>query len=305
MEEEEIKRKYFEKLLPHWQCQSCKEPPGPRKRGRYLCVENNHPLCQDCNYKCPYPCGSNVTQNPCRQVERLVDSFPWFFCCNYQNGCREISKEDGLENHQNSCQFRRIQCPFLNCSRQPIFKDLFDHLDLIHEYEILECEEKDCEIKPSQNYWCTFTKSFDINLKTLANNNILKPTMFKMYEGSTFFLVGALKNGLFHFWSYVYAISPSEAAENLKVKFEIGSYEEKDERRRLTSVPVTLDMKPQKVVEQHYGFIVGYKALEKLYLVETFDEKFLRFDMKIEALNLTDQRAIYDNSDTDISGNEC
>ena len=110
----EINQKLFENFIADWLCHSCKEPPGlGAKKQRFICIENSHPLCQDCNHKCD--CGSKVILKACKQLEKKADEFPWFPCCHYKNGCREILTEDKLNEHQQGCSFRRIYCPFLKC----------------------------------------------------------------------------------------------------------------------------------------------------------------------------------------------
>ena len=62
----------------------------------------------------------------------LIEShnLPWF-CRYYPDGCREIFEETDLEIHQQDCVFRRVNCPYLRCERDPKvkFKDITDHIE--------------------------------------------------------------------------------------------------------------------------------------------------------------------------------
>ena len=67
----------------------------------------------------------------------LIEShnLPWF-CRYYPDGCREIFEETDLEIHQQDCVFRRVNCPYLRCERDPKvkFKDITDHIEDSEEH---------------------------------------------------------------------------------------------------------------------------------------------------------------------------
>ena len=204
-------KELFEKIRTHWQCYACKVPPGPKERkDRYLCLENYHLLCVDCKDSCP--CGSNVNMSgkSCEFFAKMIDEFPWFHCCFYENGCRELLEEADYEDHRLSCIFQKVKCPRLRCKEKIMLKDLRDHFSADAKHSLKPI------LLSSNEYSVTWNHA-------LSSHSYRKP--FEILQNNEVFYVEAYKSGsLIYFWVYV-AISPN-AAKNFEYCFTLSNEDE-------------------------------------------------------------------------------
>lgn len=212
-----------EQLLKHiqdLQCHKCQDVPGPsdEKKNRYFCFNESHVLCE--NHKAKCPCGSLVGKKPV--FAKLLEDLPWM-CQNYKHGCREIEADvKELEYHQRKCIFRLVNCLRLSCKNNILFKDVLDHVKIIHGgdklYKLISDKEKMLTAKPYQ-------VSFKYTMKTInfptqaqkphywATGKIVSSDGFMFYDA--LFLV----NNTFHFW--VYVLGSSDEAKNFSCAYTV------------------------------------------------------------------------------------
>ena len=96
-------------------CHKCGVFVRPGKREWYRCM-NMHQICQDCkaigkdNGKCS--CGQTISNEYCKMTEKLLSVKGLKFNCNNtKHGCREITDENALEEHESDCIYRSVPCP--------------------------------------------------------------------------------------------------------------------------------------------------------------------------------------------------
>ena len=186
----------LEKFQTHFKCYSCKVPPGPKARKyRYLCSENNHPLCSDCKNSCPCKSELNKSKKPCEFIAKMIEEFPWFYCCHNENGCREMLKEKEYEDHQQSCIYRSVNCPALACGDKIRVKDVSDHLSIWHPPPVIR------PIIVARN---------EFIMTWVPDYKHYRPRLFYSQDGNQCYAICYEDKLTFFFWIYV-AVSPVEA----------------------------------------------------------------------------------------------
>ena len=119
-------------------CIKCKNPPRPGGTIRTGYCQNKchtydvvHPLCGNCHH-CPD--GWAVEKD--EFLSKVVNAFHKFDCINFKNGCREELEANGLEAHEEICQFRDVTCPKLGCNSKFAFNEILDHFKIMHEAKV-------------------------------------------------------------------------------------------------------------------------------------------------------------------------
>ena len=188
-------KKLFEKFRTHWQCFACKVPPGPKERkDRYLCMKNNHPLCADCKNSCPCQSRAYLSSKPCEALAKMITEFPWFHCCFYENGCRELIKETDYEDHRKICIYRKVNCVSLSCKEKVNFQYVSEH---IVQHKI------DPAPMVSRN---KFTASWNLTNDLGVNRRLIfKPQQLLTSFEELFFATGYAESCIFYFWIYMVA----------------------------------------------------------------------------------------------------
>lgn len=54
-------------------------------------------------------------------------------CQNHAGGCHVASDTEAVLLHEQSCEFRTVRCPVLNCYINVVFNGLENHMDIIHK----------------------------------------------------------------------------------------------------------------------------------------------------------------------------
>lgn len=88
-------------VIRHVQCAACSEVPRPENIKRFLCQDNQHPLCEECSKK-GCNCASIVSSVPSKLMQNLVQLMPWY-CKNYKYGCRATFRSTiALSKHESN-----------------------------------------------------------------------------------------------------------------------------------------------------------------------------------------------------------
>ena len=237
----------FEKFNPQLQCFACKSPPGPKeKKIRYLCFINNHALCLKCKDFCP--CESVVCSKPCEFLAKMADIFSQFNCSNYENGCQEVLTEPEYEHHVLNCEYRIVNCPFIDCEEpKTIFKNIRGHLkEILNSVFILPSKfEGDHKfIFEKTTRWRPFFEDFE-------------PFYFYLMHSKTRLFLECRRipknSTTLYFWIYILA-SPEEASKHAyTIHF--------DRFNHLTVNAIPLDVDFEEIIKNGLALCVDEQVL--------------------------------------------
>ena len=106
----------------------------PNKPEKVNVCYNGHLICNECREKislCPI-CRSDKLDLQSPLLKKIFDSLP-SMCPNYGSGCQR-SFDDGeeLKEHENHCEFRRIDCIVFSCQERVTFENYIMHLRELH-----------------------------------------------------------------------------------------------------------------------------------------------------------------------------
>ena len=238
-------KELFETFRAQLQCFACKTPPGPReKKDRYLCLENNHPLCVECKDSCP--CGSRTDNNrkPCDFLTKMMDSFPWYHCYYYEIGCREILNKDDYEDHMKSCIYRKVNCALLFCQEKIASKDIVEHVRVKHRDG-----QGPIEI---EKYSLKWTRPID------KPSTVYKMPIEIVSDGMVFYAIGYKPFKISYFWLYI------NASESVAKNYEYTLTMSKDHNEiNFKGQPHAMDKYYGAIVENEEAFCIGESTLNR------------------------------------------
>ena len=120
----------FKKLLI---CSECKNPPTP-KTTIYSCTNTG----KKCDYiECDGCFATGLCECGCRLSEdsiltQLVSFIKFYNCCYLKNGCQEELEAKDLEDHEEICIFRTVDCPKVGCDEWIALNGIMDHFKEEH-----------------------------------------------------------------------------------------------------------------------------------------------------------------------------
>ena len=277
----EAKMELFETFRTQWQCFRCKVPPGPGTgKDRYLCWQNNHPLCVRCkDFWCP--CGSRLSpsKKPCEFIAKTIDMFPWFHCYYYENGCRELLEEAEYHNHSKNCVFREVYCPHLKCEKHPILIDVANHVKNEHKIDIWEAQANEI-VDAGYTYGDEY-----------YFHNIFVPHGAKIQDGMGFYFVGYRQSGSKLSFVWIYILGSQDDAKN----YECSIYLSKSKEKIAYQGPVhSIDEHFKEIMEREDAFVIREQTLKR-FLTSIDKQVKLEFQFSIRCVKNEPKRAIFES----------
>ena len=195
-------------------CQICEGPPRPGKSQWYRCF-NHHLICQDCKAereKCH--CDEPISKDHCKIIEKLLNVKGMKFnCVNTQNGCEQAFLESALEDHEEECIYKLLQCPVIRVENGKIERHCEGH-EFIQLLAFLHYQTHDDLIQCPNKFR---------RVETMIDTEELKPEEVDgfyllqhshgieiEYDEEIFICESFCFNGIVYFWVYFFG-SPNKA----------------------------------------------------------------------------------------------
>ena len=192
-------------------------------------------------------------------MANLVEKFPWFHCVIHEKVCRELLEGSACYDHKQSCLFRKVNCPYLECTKMTDMVDVGNHVYKGHS------NEKTQEVK------------FDETIKAgfiFGIHNYFAPHQVKTPDAMQFYFVGFRQNSTKLSFIWIYAIGSPEEAKNYKCSISLA-------RSGKTSTYEgsvhTLDEHYEDIVEKRNAFVIDDHELKQFRTstqMRTFEVEF-------------------------------
>ena len=273
-------------LYDRLKCETCGSRLRAGKYRWYKCSRAaNHHVCQDCKEeqkvgKCS--CRKFILEEHCAMTEALLKADTMTFkCTNESRGCKEIYGGKAMNEHEEECIFRLVQCPN-DCVVQ--FHELLQHIDDQHDFK---------EISIPKDRKC----STSLHLSEIEEGFNM-PSLIVKFDNRAFILQGILlkDDNSWMFTSWFQMVGSQLEANNYCYTLEFhgtNSNTLSTFRALSSSVNATL-----KTIVQNDCFTYGGKGFMKLFVDENGD-----FKISISMRNLKEE-AMDDNEESGISDNE-
>lgn len=240
-------------------CFACKEVPSPENNKRFLCEDNQHPLCKECSKKACL-CDSKVSAKSSKIMEKLVKLMPWY-CRNYAFGCQESFKcKHALKKHE------RHGRPIFNCKvggcKMKTCSDLDVNIHFDEEHVNTGCEslfECSSAMRIPRELKCDLKTNYLLHVCKTKTDGWIFPV--EVDKPSKFFISGKYKDGSLRLWLQI--LCSSEDAKryeySLTALAKAGkfSYEGK-----LSSCEVEEDPRYNDTIGNKSGLFLSKQVLE-------------------------------------------